>query len=300
MSSLPTISRPAMLCVGKTNQKATRRAHFSRQPRFETLEPRVVFSADPVSAVIAEGGFCVPETAPSNPATQPPADYVSPAHPDFVGPRLPTTSPNHNAGLPADVNADGSVTPLDALRLTNKYNAAGTDDLASGEPDAVPTPAKADPLYWDVNDDGRFTPVDILWVVNWINTQASLAVTGGDPASVAEGEPDPSAPSPANASTAVFEPVSRLDLPTGLIGREGETVCFPAPAVGSLLEKTVQPAATESGLLTASTPERETQPSEGEDLLDVLAAGSSSAQDLFYGPLPADAFFGTLGDTLAA
>ncbi len=87
---------------------------------------------------------------------------------------------------------------------------------------------------------------------------------------------------------------------TGLSERAGETVCFPAPAVGSLLEKTVQPTATESGLLTASNPERETQPSEGEDLLDVLAAGSSSAQDLFYGPLPADAFFGTLGDTLAA
>lgn len=257
----------------------------------------MVFSAHPVSAAIAEGAFCVPETVPSNPTTEPPTDYVAPRRTDFVGPLLPPTRPNHNAGLPPDVNADGLVTPLDALRLTNKYNAARTAGIASGEPVGIPAPAKAEPLYWDVNDDGRFTPLDILLVVNWINSHGSPVVRA--PALVAEGEADPSAASPAAVGMVALDPASGLELQTELIDAN-PAVCYPEPAGSTLPEEAAPATTTELGPLTAAVPERQTQPSEDEDLLALLAVDFSSKQGLFYGPLPADATCGELGSNLAA
>ncbi|MCY2989745.1 MAG: Ig-like domain-containing protein, partial [Planctomycetota bacterium] len=75
-----------------------------------------------------------------------------------------------NRRSPYDVDDNGWVHPLDALRLINAIN-GGLRDL--------PQPA-APPSYWDVNDDGILTALDVLFVINVLNS-------GKQPAG--EGEP---------------------------------------------------------------------------------------------------------------
>jgi hypothetical protein len=78
-----------------------------------------------------------------------------------------------NHALPTDVNADGFVTPIDALRVINELNTAGARDLsapvesinrtrfmAAGEPQAS---------FLDVNGDGLLTSIDALTVINKLN-----------------------------------------------------------------------------------------------------------------------------------
>ncbi len=62
-----------------------------------------------------------------------------------------------NALLPADVNSDGLVTPIDALLIINSLSRA----RAAGEGEAA-----ARSLYTDVNGDGSITPLDALQVIN--------------------------------------------------------------------------------------------------------------------------------------
>lgn len=62
-----------------------------------------------------------------------------------------------NALLPADVNSDGLVTPIDALLIINSLSQL----RASGEGEAAPRS-----LYTDVNGDGNVTPLDALHVIN--------------------------------------------------------------------------------------------------------------------------------------
>lgn len=69
----------------------------------------------------------------------------------------------HNAVLPADVDTDRVVAPIDALILINLLNSNSDRNLcstnASGE----------DSLLIDVNNDGWLSPVDALTVINNIN-----------------------------------------------------------------------------------------------------------------------------------
>ena len=64
---------------------------------------------------------------------------------------------DHNPGAPADVNASGEVTPLDALIIINKLNAG--DEESEGDGVIKKT---------DVNNDGHTTPIDVLQVVNFM------------------------------------------------------------------------------------------------------------------------------------
>ena len=77
-----------------------------------------------------------------------------------------------------DVNADGSVTPIDALIIINALNRNIPSLLPTeptGDPEVDPPP------FYDVNNDGFVSPIDVLQVINFLNAQA---------AAVAEGEPN--------------------------------------------------------------------------------------------------------------
>jgi uncharacterized protein GlcG (DUF336 family) len=74
----------------------------------------------------------------------------------------------HNALLPADVNADSSVSAIDALSIVNLLNAPPAQDCdrgASGESVEL----------MDVSNDGWITPMDVLLVVNYLNAEGEKA-----------------------------------------------------------------------------------------------------------------------------
>ena len=77
-----------------------------------------------------------------------------------------------NEALPRDVNADGRVSPSDAVLVVNHLNrsaAAALPVLVEGE---------SPPAYVDVNGDGNATAIDALLVVNWLNAQSPYLLVG--------------------------------------------------------------------------------------------------------------------------
>ena len=83
-----------------------------------------------------------------------------------------------NPVLPADVNASGQVSPMDALIVINKINSTPGGalplDPGPGEP-APPYIDNADPannlFFWDVNGDNVVSAADALPVINVLNAQ---------------------------------------------------------------------------------------------------------------------------------
>jgi hypothetical protein len=76
-----------------------------------------------------------------------------------------------------DVNADGSVSPLDVLEVINYINARpGESQLPLNSSDAPP--------FVDVDGDGFVTPLDALIVVNTINQSPTAAGEGEGPGEV--------------------------------------------------------------------------------------------------------------------
>lgn len=76
-----------------------------------------------------------------------------------------------NPLLPLDVNADGLVSPVDALIIINELNVRTI--TASNGAIGVPWLHPEVPLvFWDVNDDGFCAPIDALLVINQLNQQA--------------------------------------------------------------------------------------------------------------------------------
>lgn len=69
-----------------------------------------------------------------------------------------------------DVDADGSITPLDVLTLVNDINTNGLRDLPNGPPSTAP--------FLDVNGNGKVDPLDVLEIVNFINSKSSLSGEG--------------------------------------------------------------------------------------------------------------------------
>lgn len=86
----------------------------------------------------------------------------------------------HNAFLPADVNSDGLVTPIDALLVLNQIGTAG--QLSEGE-SAADRPQR----FPDVNNDGQITALDALLVINYLS-QSTLGGGGQGAGSEGEGE----------------------------------------------------------------------------------------------------------------
>ena len=68
---------------------------------------------------------------------------------------------------PFDTNADGSVVPLDVLRLINQLNIPTILDVGGKLPRSAP--AKSTLPFYDVNGDGFCTTNDILQIVNFLN-----------------------------------------------------------------------------------------------------------------------------------
>lgn len=79
-------------------------------------------------------------------------------------------------GLQADVNADGFVSPVDALRIINLLNRRGSlsipvRDLTTSPPDFV-----------DVDGNGRVEPRDALEVINFLNRRGRVGAGQGEDA----------------------------------------------------------------------------------------------------------------------
>lgn len=87
-----------------------------------------------------------------------------------------SVSPWQNQANHLDVNADGRVTPLDALSIINSLNNGGARALTSTQAaTSIPgstqtaTSTVAKPLYYDVSGDGVLSAVDALFVINALN-----------------------------------------------------------------------------------------------------------------------------------
>ncbi len=82
-------------------------------------------------------------------------------------------------GFNHDVNADGNITPLDALLVLNVLAANRTAEVLVSSLTTPPPP------FFDVNGDGRIQPLDALQVINEIGRRNRLRLSAG------EGELDP-------------------------------------------------------------------------------------------------------------
>ena len=94
----------------------------------------------------------------------------------------PWTNPDNSN----DVNANGSVSPLDALLVINELNEPIVSDPSTGAlPVPIPNPAAFAPPFFDVNGDGFVSPIDALLVINELNEataalSSSVVVLGGN------------------------------------------------------------------------------------------------------------------------
>ncbi len=77
--------------------------------------------------------------------------------------RTRSSTPWRNPVNALDVNADGVVSPIDALLILNDINAHGARLLPA--PSATFSPAP----FFDVNGDGYVSPIDALIVINSLN-----------------------------------------------------------------------------------------------------------------------------------
>ncbi|WP_164102280.1 dockerin type I domain-containing protein [Candidatus Laterigemmans baculatus] len=75
----------------------------------------------------------------------------------------PEPSQWHNFAQPLDVNADGRITPLDALVVINHLNRTGGGRLPATAAGNQPPP------YLDVRGTGSVGPLDVLVIVNHLN-----------------------------------------------------------------------------------------------------------------------------------
>ncbi len=102
---------------------------------------------------------------------------------------------NPNPGLNFDVDADGSVTLLDALRIVNLLRTNRVSEILVSAMSAPP------PDYYDVNGDGRIQLLDALLVVNEVTRSKRLQMLGA-----AAGELDSDPVIPTMAATRGFAP----------------------------------------------------------------------------------------------
>jgi len=86
-----------------------------------------------------------------------------------VLPSLVNNEPLHNTSLPADVNGDNVVSPIDALLIINELSRMD----AAGEPVAGSSDGLT--FYHDVDGNGKISPIDALRVINYINDSSQLS-----------------------------------------------------------------------------------------------------------------------------
>jgi hypothetical protein len=84
---------------------------------------------------------------------------------DFTATNL---TPWRNLANPLDVDNDGHIWPLDAMKIINKLNEPGAGPLSES-----PWPPVVPPPYVDVSGDNYLAPIDALLVINELNREAS-------------------------------------------------------------------------------------------------------------------------------
>lgn len=89
-------------------------------------------------------------------------------------------SPWQNPEAADDVNADGAVSPLDALVAINAMNERGVGPLSGrfAPPSLQGRVANALEHYVDANGDSQLTPLDALLIINALNSKQSGAPSG--------------------------------------------------------------------------------------------------------------------------
>lgn len=74
---------------------------------------------------------------------------------------LPPNAPYWNSALASDVDDDGQITPLDALKVIMLLEQQSQGQQVEGDT----------PPLWDVNADGKLSPLDALLVIIQLNSQ---------------------------------------------------------------------------------------------------------------------------------
>ena len=87
---------------------------------------------------------------------------------------IPDPFPWHNRGNGLDVNADGSVSPIDALLIIIELDTNGSTVLPA------PSAGNSPPPYLDVNEDGIVAPNDVINVINFLNDNANGEAAEGE------------------------------------------------------------------------------------------------------------------------
>lgn len=85
-----------------------------------------------------------------------------------------------NNSSPLDVNADGFVSPIDALAIINALNFGGARSLLGG---LGGEGEGGNRFYIDTNGDGLLSPMDALGVINYLNTHSGHGAAGEGEAS---------------------------------------------------------------------------------------------------------------------
>jgi RHS repeat-associated protein len=83
-----------------------------------------------------------------------------------------SNSPGYNANSPYDVNADGVISSLDVLAITNAINQFTTGGGVG------PLVAPAGPPFLDVDGNGLVTTVDSMLVTSFLNSVGAIPPTG--------------------------------------------------------------------------------------------------------------------------
>ncbi|QDT09690.1 tandem-95 repeat protein [Planctomycetes bacterium K23_9] len=132
----------------------------------------------------------------------------------------------------SDVNADGDVTPDDALRVINKLARDGRDSNGIVLPNGIPIAAgDMGPDYWDANGSQSITPADILYVLIQLAENAA-------------NDPNAEFVQPSGE----FVPTDRIDVGTNL-NRNGDTF-EPAMSVEDSTDKVVGASTLEPAIDT--------------------------------------------------
>ena len=160
---------------------------------FDAIAPgSSIIAASPADASIAQATLLFRENAPV-PVSQIRYEALN----ITVGSSGQGESPLQNTRLPADVNNDGQVTPIDALHVINEM-ARFLPSAAEGEM------VLSSPFYVDVNGDRAVTALDALQVINELSRRVQPVGNSGE----GEAQPVATALLPNAVTTGDVEPVS--------------------------------------------------------------------------------------------
>ncbi|MGD9723302.1 MAG: Calx-beta domain-containing protein [Pirellulales bacterium] len=121
----------------------------------------------------------------------------------------------HNAVLPQDVNADGMVSPIDAMIVINalieadaaKNGGSATPQAATATSNATNRPQR----FADVNDDGMVSPIDAMLVINQLIRADALAAQAASSAAPQVAAATGDAPAAAMVAIAVDLAIDAMD-----------------------------------------------------------------------------------------